>query len=64
MSGIGIIKIPKVDAERLPNRTLPIPGEDDGFITGLEVYHQLHCLASRTHFSSTIFMCKMSSANL
>ncbi|KAK3313319.1 hypothetical protein B0H66DRAFT_483595 [Apodospora peruviana] len=42
--GIGVIKIPKVDAERLPNSTLPIPGEEDGYITGLEVYHQLHRL--------------------
>ena len=24
--------------------TLPIPGEEDAYITGLEVYHQLHCL--------------------
>lgn len=28
----------------MPNHTLPIPGEDDGYIVGLEVYHQLHCL--------------------
>lgn len=41
---VGVIKIPKSDADRLPNATLPIPGEEDGYITGLEVYHQLHCL--------------------
>lgn len=41
---IGVIKIPKADADRLPNQTLPIPGEDDGYIVGVEVYHQLHCL--------------------
>ncbi|KAK3351077.1 hypothetical protein B0H65DRAFT_567985 [Neurospora tetraspora] len=48
---IGVIKIPKEDAEKLPNQTLPIPGEEDGYIVGLEVYHQLHCLdLIRKHF--------------
>ncbi|KAF3762728.1 hypothetical protein M406DRAFT_264782, partial [Cryphonectria parasitica EP155] len=42
--GVGVIKIPKAQAEQLPNHTLPIPGEEDGYIVGLEVYHQLHCL--------------------
>ncbi|KAK3387940.1 hypothetical protein B0H63DRAFT_448727 [Podospora didyma] len=42
--GVGVIKIPKSDADRLPNQTLPIPGEDDGYIVGVEVFHQLHCL--------------------
>ncbi|KAH8903529.1 hypothetical protein BR93DRAFT_981318 [Coniochaeta sp. PMI_546] len=41
---IGVIKIPKADADKLPNATLPIPGEEDGYIIALEVYHQLHCL--------------------
>ena len=45
---IGVIKIPKEDAEKLPNQTLPIPGEEDGYIVGLEVYHQLHCLVCRS----------------
>lgn len=52
--GIGVIKIPKSDAERLPNKTLPIPGEDDGYITGLEVYHQLHCLVRSTFFRTDL----------
>lgn len=43
-SDIGVIKIPKADADKLPNATLPIPGEEDGYIIALEVYHQLHCL--------------------
>lgn len=44
--GVGVIKVPKADAERLPNQTLAIPGEDDGYIVGIEVYHQLHCMVS------------------
>jgi len=40
----GVVKISKADAERLPNVTLPIPGEADEYIVGIEVYHQLHCL--------------------
>ncbi|KAJ4398918.1 hypothetical protein N0V85_006163 [Neurospora sp. IMI 360204] len=48
---IGVIKIPKEDAEKLPNQTLPIPGDEDGYIAGLKVYHQLHCLdLIRKHF--------------
>ncbi|KAK4214179.1 hypothetical protein QBC37DRAFT_284433, partial [Rhypophila decipiens] len=41
---VGVIKIPSADADRLPNSTLPIPGDEGFYITGLEVYHQLHCL--------------------
>ena len=42
--GKGVIKVSGVDAERLPNATLRIPGEEDGYIVGIEVFHQLHCL--------------------
>lgn len=31
-------------AAQLPNRTTRIPGDDDGYIIGLDVLHQLHCL--------------------
>jgi hypothetical protein len=31
-------------AAQLPNRTTRIPGDDDGYVVGLDVLHQLHCL--------------------
>ena len=43
-TGVGVIKITADEAAQLPNQTLPIPEEDDGYIVGIEVYHQLHCL--------------------
>jgi hypothetical protein len=43
--GVGIIAIDGHSASLLPNETLPIPGDDqDRYIVGLEVFHQLHCL--------------------
>jgi hypothetical protein len=29
---------------QLPNHTVPIPGEEDFYIIGLDVFHQIHCL--------------------
>ncbi|KAJ7256023.1 hypothetical protein C8J57DRAFT_1075190 [Mycena rebaudengoi] len=37
----GISRIPKHEAERLPNKTSPDPGF---YIAGLNVFHELHCL--------------------
>jgi hypothetical protein len=42
--GIGISQIDHASAEKLPNRTSPIPGDEKHYIVGLEVFHQLHCL--------------------
>ncbi|KAF8991800.1 hypothetical protein BDQ17DRAFT_1254546, partial [Cyathus striatus] len=43
--GFGISRIPRNQAEKLPNKTAAIPGDPDGFyIAELEVFHQLHCL--------------------
>ncbi|KAF5328245.1 hypothetical protein D9619_013402 [Psilocybe cf. subviscida] len=42
---VGLQRIPKSDAARLPNKTAVIPGDPEGFyITELDVFHQLHCL--------------------
>ncbi|KAF5327876.1 hypothetical protein D9619_003923 [Psilocybe cf. subviscida] len=41
---VGFQRISKNDAARLPNKTSPIPGDADGYITELDVFHQLHCL--------------------
>ncbi|KAF8808533.1 hypothetical protein BYT27DRAFT_6548441 [Phlegmacium glaucopus] len=38
------IRLTKKEAAKLPNNTLPIPGESDGYIGALYVFHQLHCL--------------------
>lgn len=43
----GVSKISKAQADLLPNKTVAIPGED-GYIAGLSVFHQLHCLVSCT----------------
>lgn len=28
----------------LPNRTWPILGDEENYMTGLDMWHQLHCL--------------------
>ena len=40
----GLSQIPKAQARLLPNKTLPIPGDEEHYAVGLEVFHQLHCL--------------------
>ncbi|KAI0073073.1 hypothetical protein K474DRAFT_1603983 [Panus rudis PR-1116 ss-1] len=40
----GLSKIPKWQARLLPNKTLPIPGDEEYYAVGLAVFHQLHCL--------------------
>lgn len=42
----GLSKIPKEQARLLPNKTLPIPGDEGYYAVGLAVFHQLHCLVS------------------
>lgn len=45
LAGIGIVKIDEVSAKRLPNKTLPILGDDGYYIVEIDVFHQLHSLA-------------------
>jgi len=40
----GLSRIPKDQARLLPNKTLPIPGDEDHYAVSLSVFHQLHCL--------------------
>ncbi|KDR69140.1 hypothetical protein GALMADRAFT_77870, partial [Galerina marginata CBS 339.88] len=40
----GISKIPKSQAVLLPNKTAPIPGDEQNYIIELDVFHELHCL--------------------
>ncbi|KIJ63431.1 hypothetical protein HYDPIDRAFT_92696 [Hydnomerulius pinastri MD-312] len=40
----GIMQLPRSEADRLPNKTAPIPGDEDNYIFTLDVFHQLHCL--------------------
>lgn len=42
----GRTKISKEQARLLPNKTLPIPGDEDYYAVRLSVFHQLHCLVS------------------
>ncbi|KAF8978017.1 hypothetical protein BDQ17DRAFT_1440339 [Cyathus striatus] len=45
--GFGISRIPRDQAAKLPNKTVAIPGDPDGYyIAELEVFHQLHCLVT------------------
>lgn len=43
-NSFGLSKIPKDQARLLPNKTLPIPGDEEYYAVGLSVFHQLHCL--------------------
>ncbi|TCD61028.1 hypothetical protein EIP91_009151 [Steccherinum ochraceum] len=43
-NAFGLSKIPKEQARLIPNKTLPIPGDEDNYAVGLAVFHQLHCL--------------------
>jgi hypothetical protein len=43
---IGLSQIDKLSARRLPNKTALIPGDEEHYIVGLDVFHQLHCLVS------------------
>ncbi|KIJ65394.1 hypothetical protein HYDPIDRAFT_110449 [Hydnomerulius pinastri MD-312] len=40
----GILQLPKSQAALLPNKTTPIPGNEENYIVTLDVFHQLHCL--------------------
>ncbi|KAE9407446.1 hypothetical protein BT96DRAFT_914739 [Gymnopus androsaceus JB14] len=40
----GISQISGSEAEKLVDKTVPIPGDEDNYIISLEVFHQLHCL--------------------
>ncbi|KAF9219003.1 hypothetical protein BS17DRAFT_718849, partial [Gyrodon lividus] len=42
----GIMQLPKSEADRLPNKTVPIPGDENNYILKFDVFHQLHCLMS------------------
>lgn len=37
-------KIPRSQAAQLRNLTINIPGNEDHYLVGLDVFHQLHCL--------------------
>jgi hypothetical protein len=41
---IGIIRLPRAEAERLPNKTYPYIGDKGYYIAELAVFHQLHCV--------------------
>ncbi|KAE9409710.1 hypothetical protein BT96DRAFT_806726, partial [Gymnopus androsaceus JB14] len=40
----GISRIPASEAEKLVDKTVPIPGDEEHYIVSLDVFHQLHCL--------------------
>lgn len=40
----GISRIPASSAALLPNKTVPVPGDEEYYIVGLNVFHELHCL--------------------
>ncbi|KAJ7513185.1 hypothetical protein B0H11DRAFT_2268125 [Mycena galericulata] len=42
--GVGISRITREEASRLPNKTHAIPGDEGHYIIGLDVFHSLHCL--------------------
>ncbi|KAJ3819934.1 hypothetical protein F5880DRAFT_1488868, partial [Lentinula raphanica] len=40
----GVTQIPASEANKLFDKTVPIPGDESNYIVTLEVFHQLHCL--------------------
>ncbi|KAG6814715.1 hypothetical protein H0H93_012479, partial [Arthromyces matolae] len=42
----GISRIGETQASRLVNYTIQIPHEPSGYLVGIDVFHQLHCLVS------------------
>lgn len=52
---VGISRIPRHQAERLPNRTHAIPGDPGYYIAELDVFHELHCLVFELDFLKTLF---------
>ena len=50
LTDFGISKISKSQAQRLPNKTIPITGDEDNYVVALSVFHQLHCLVPRSPF--------------
>ncbi|KAF7796236.1 hypothetical protein EIP86_007410 [Pleurotus ostreatoroseus] len=40
----GLSQIPKWQADKMPNRTLPIPADPQYYVMQLTVFHQMHCL--------------------
>ncbi|KAE9409717.1 hypothetical protein BT96DRAFT_806673, partial [Gymnopus androsaceus JB14] len=40
----GISRIPASEAEKLVDKTVPIPEDEKHYIISLDVFHQLHCL--------------------
>jgi hypothetical protein len=42
----GVSRIPKEQAQKMANKTIPIPKDPGYYITELSVFYQLHCLVS------------------
>ncbi|KAF9219440.1 hypothetical protein BS17DRAFT_760954 [Gyrodon lividus] len=40
----GTMQLPKSEVDSLPNKTVPIPGDEDNYIFTFDIFHQLHCL--------------------
>ena len=49
---VGINRITPAEAAKLPNATVRIPGDEQHYIVGLDVMHQLHCL---NHLRKTLY---------
>ncbi|KAK3371990.1 hypothetical protein B0H63DRAFT_483492 [Podospora didyma] len=43
---VAVVRLPRSEAERLPNKTTPFPGDDGYYVGALGVFHQLHCINS------------------
>ncbi|RYP20472.1 hypothetical protein DL765_002771 [Monosporascus sp. GIB2] len=44
-----VVRIPKSMADQLPNKTIPLNGDEDHFPVLISVFHELHCLDSIRH---------------
>ncbi|KIX01721.1 uncharacterized protein Z518_09447 [Rhinocladiella mackenziei CBS 650.93] len=59
---VGISQISKADADKLVDKTSPIPGNEENYFIQLDVFHQLHCLNTirmafwPQHFNLTFYL--------
>lgn len=47
------MRITKEEADKLPVETVPL-SDGSGYLSGLDVFHQLHCLVSKKHTRSMV----------
>ncbi|KAK7020928.1 hypothetical protein R3P38DRAFT_3548294 [Favolaschia claudopus] len=50
----SVLRLPRSEAMKFPNRTSPIAGDPGYYMAELEVYHQLHCLVPQNQIRQAL----------